>query len=315
MRHTLQELLAVAVTVTVLVGMPFAVFRNGPWTSDGHNRIIHLTGVMKGGVWTDERVNGLNYWWKSFPPAEITIDQGEEVLLRLSSSDVTHSFYVPELGLGPITVKPGHTEEVLFRAEREGRFVYHCITVCGECHYFMKGAVVVLSTDVQARPGEHKTNPECELHDSPGTFPSYVEKGKYLYSSRGCGTCHGSEGKGGIYNPNYVSQFVPRLDDIADKMKIYWEEDAHTVIKLLESGSDLESLEDDPPIDNFSRFIAQYRSIHTKINEGSPKVQRLDRRGPDPPLSMPAWREQLSEEDINSILAYLITLFPWEDFE
>jgi len=45
-----------------------------------------------------------------------------------------------------------------------------------------------------------------------------------------------------------------------------------------------------------------------------PDRQRLDPEGPIPPLYMPSWEMHLSEKEINAVLAYLISEFPWEDY-
>jgi cytochrome c553 len=159
------------------------------------------------------------------------------------------------------------------------------------------------------------SEPYCEIHSSSMNFSSFIERGEYLYKRKGCISCHGNNGKGGVYNPNYVNKFIPRLDELADKMKIYSKDDADTMIKLLESKVDLESLEDNPPIENYTRILAQYNSVCNKILDGSSSLQKLDTDGPKPPLDMPAWEGQLSEEDINQIIAYLITQYPWEKYE
>ncbi|MFQ6113903.1 MAG: c-type cytochrome, partial [bacterium] len=256
MKRGLQEVLATGITISLLIGLPVIVFQNGPWVAKGSTRVIHLTGVMKNGVWTKEEVTGLNYWWKTFHPAKIILREGEEVLLRLSSSDGTHGFYVPELNLGPIQVESGHTVEVWLRADHAGKYTYYCTLVCGECHYYMRGTIEVFAANETFTSYVENADLSCKFHNLPGKFSSIIERGKYLYKRKGCVTCHGEDGKGGVYDPNYVSKFVPRLDILADKMKIYWEEDAEIIIKLLESNTDLESVEDDPPIDSYSRFLA-----------------------------------------------------------
>lgn len=315
MKRGLQELLAVGTTITVLVGLPVGIFQNGPWLAKGATRVIHLTGVMKNGVWTDEEVTGLDYWWKTFHPATIVLREGEEVLLRLSSSDGTHGFYLPELNLGPIQVESGHTVEVPFHATSAGNYTYYCTLVCGECHYFMRGTVRVLAASEKIVPHAENADLSCEFHNPPDSFSSFIDRGGYLYTRKGCVACHGDKGKGGIYNPNYVNKFVPQLDNLADKMKIYWKEDADIIINHLEANADLENLEEDPPIDNYSRFLAQYSSIRNKILNGSALLQMANPDGPRPPLHMPAWEEQLSSKDINAILAYLISQFPWGELE
>ncbi|MFQ5650008.1 MAG: c-type cytochrome [bacterium] len=316
MKWTLKEVLAASVTIVLLIGLPVVVFQNGPWVARGSTRVIHLTGVMANGVWTDEEVTGLNYWRKTFRPATIVLRAGEEVLLRLSSSDGTHGFYVPELNLGPIQVESGHTVEVPLRAQKAGQYTYYCTLVCGECHYFMRGTVKVLAEGeaFASHADEMGTPSLCEYHSPPDEL-SFIERGEYLYKRKGCVTCHGEAGKGGVYNPNYVKEVIPQLNTLAEKMKIDWKEDADILLGLMESGTDLESLEDDPPVWGYSRFLAQYHSIRKKILNGAPSLQKLDPDGPTPPLHMPAWEEELSSEDIDAILAYLINQYPWQDYE
>jgi heme/copper-type cytochrome/quinol oxidase subunit 2 len=60
------------------------------------------------------------------------------------SADVTHSFAIPDLDLGPVTVEPGHVSEVRFTPQEPGEFLTQCATRCGECHEEMLGTIVVL---------------------------------------------------------------------------------------------------------------------------------------------------------------------------
>ncbi|MFQ6607345.1 MAG: c-type cytochrome [Fidelibacterota bacterium] len=315
MKRGFQELLAVGITLVGLAGLPLTIFSYNPSRSYDSLPVIHLTGVMKNGVWTDEEVNGINYWWKSFHPAVLRLQKDNEILLRLTSSDGTHSFYVPELGIGPIQIEAGHTVEITVQPDKIGEFTYYCLTVCGECHYYMRGRVIVTSDTLYKLSNDYSIDTYCTIHNPPENFDSFVAKGEYLYQSKGCITCHGENGAGGVYNPNYINEYVPPLNNLADKMKIYWKEDADIVIDLLTTNVDLNSQEDKSPIENYSRFLAQYHSIHKKILNGSSKLQKLNLELPDPPLTMPSWEEQLSEEDINSILAYLINLYPWDEYE
>lgn len=319
MKKGLPELLATVVTTALLIGLPVIIFQNAPWSARGATRVIHLTGVMKNGVWTDEEVMGLNYWWKTFHPATIVLQEGEEVLLRLSSSDGTHGFYVPELNLGPIQVESGRTVEVRLRAKGAGHYTYYCTLVCGDCHYFMRGTLKVVAADEESisyvDADVQGADRFCELHNPSDTFSSLVERGEYLYKRKGCVACHGDAGEGGVYNPNYVKKYVPQLNNLAEKMKIDWKEDADILIGLMETHTDLESLEEDPPVDGYYRFLAQYNSIRKKIINGAPLLQMSDPGGPIPPLHMPAWENELSSEDIDAILAYLISQYPWEEYE
>jgi mono/diheme cytochrome c family protein len=45
-----------------------------------------------------------------------------------------------------------------------------------------------------------------------------VALGSYLYLEKGCVTCHGIEGQGGIANPNSVNSPVPAHNTTAQKL-------------------------------------------------------------------------------------------------
>lgn len=316
MSNRIQEYSAVIITLVVLIGLPMLIFRYAPWQEQDGRRVIHLTARMDGGVWTANKVNGLNYWWKDFSPSTLVLETGEEVILRLSSSDVTHSFYIPELFPEPVIVKAGYTEEIILKPQVEGEYTYYCTTICGECHYSMQGTILVVTklddNQLVINNTEHAV---CDHLDPPKIFTSVAARGKFLYDNKGCVTCHGQNGQGGINNPNYVNQYVPALNTIAERMKLYWQEDADIIVNLLEEDTHLEALAADPPIEGYNRFLAQFNSYREKIVNGAPQLQKLEREGPEPPLVMPSWEHQLTNDELNAVLAYLISVFPWEDFE
>ena len=115
--------------------------------------MINITAVAAQGIFTEDVVNGWNNWYKTFKRANIILTKGEKVILRFTSVDVTHTFYVPEVGLGPIVVEAGHIYDVPFTANIAGKFTYYCTSVCGHCHNYMRGNFSVIesmSNDQQA---------------------------------------------------------------------------------------------------------------------------------------------------------------------
>ncbi len=72
-------------------------------------------------------------------------------------------------------------------------------------------------------------------------------------------------------------------------------------------------MEDNPPIENYSRFLAQYHSMLDKVKNGALKLQTLNPDGPLPPLYMPAWEYILSDTEIDAVLAYLIKQLDWDE--
>jgi cytochrome c oxidase subunit 2 len=74
---------------------------------------------------------------------EIRVRAGEPVRLRLTSADVTHGFYVPDLGVTSEPISPGAYVTVEFTPDRPGTYVYYCNVLCGHRHGAMIGRLVV----------------------------------------------------------------------------------------------------------------------------------------------------------------------------
>jgi plastocyanin/mono/diheme cytochrome c family protein len=305
--------LGAAITVAGLIGLPIWVVAYNRSLDPSDRTVIHLTGVMKDGAWTTETVNSANYGVKTFEPAEIRLEKGERVLFKLTSADVTHGFYVPELGLGPVEVEPGHVEEINFDADTTGVFTYYCTTVCGDCHHFMRGVIRIGSVDQETDLFTLASAAACAHHASPpGNALSMVERGRSLFETKGCIACHNKSGRGGIRNPNYIRFTVPGLDSLAERMYLYEPEDVDTVLELLQEDADLTALESDPPFRRYNRFLAQYQSVTDVIRNGKPAGHR-DTSLPAPPLNMPSWDSVLSRRDVDALIAYLLTEYPWEE--
>jgi len=74
---------------------------------------------------------------------ELRIPAGRPVLLRLSSPDVIHSFWVPRLA-GKMDVIPGHERRLVIEASQPGRFRGQCAEFCGAGHAHMTLWVLAL---------------------------------------------------------------------------------------------------------------------------------------------------------------------------
>jgi cytochrome c oxidase subunit 2 len=90
---------------------------------------------------------------------EIHIPTGRPVYLALSSTDVIHSFWVPQLG-GKMDMLPGRMQHLLLSADWPGVYRGQCAEFCGEQHAQMALHVVAEAPDAftawlaeQARPG------------------------------------------------------------------------------------------------------------------------------------------------------------------
>lgn len=149
-----KEAAAVLVSVIVLVGLPLALWY---WRSvvlphhyPSGSKVITLTAVANGGIWTEEEVVGWNYWMRKPTRAEeIALKQGDHVVLRLRSVDVLHSFGIPILRLGPVDVPAGHTVQLEFDASRSGTLTFLCWQVCSPEHPNLRGRFMVAASDTE----------------------------------------------------------------------------------------------------------------------------------------------------------------------
>ncbi len=143
-----KEGVGVLAVVLVIVGLPLGLWywraEVVPSRHPSGTKFFHLTAVADGGIWTEEEVVGYNYWLGSPKRVEkIELEQGDHVVLRLSSADVLHTFAIPILRLGPVDVPAGHTVEVEFDAERTGRLTFLCWQMCSPEHPKLKGRFLV----------------------------------------------------------------------------------------------------------------------------------------------------------------------------
>ena len=312
----MKEKLAVVSVVVVLVAVPLTVFyyQNIYRPSRYADRVIAITGVGNRGVWTLDGVSGLNYWWKSFEPATIHLRLNERVVFRVLSADVFHQFYVPELGIGPLNINPGDVEEIRFKAHKAGVFRYYCTSLCGGCHFYMQGWIVITP------PGETPASPQpiaCSLclpaFESPSEADA-VALGEYLYQAMGCITCHGFEGRGGVQNYNYIKKTVPAHDRTAAKIFLEDEQDRNMFMALVRTGLDPNGLQEPPDISRYRLVMSRFNAAVELIRNGK-NAARLNLAGPEPPLQMPAWKDKLNRRQIHAVMAYFISLFSEDEDE
>ena len=122
-------------------------------------------------------ITGHQWWWQvdylhPQPSLRITtanelhLPVGRPVTLLLRSTDVIHSFWVPNLH-GKMDLVPGRLNTTWFRADRPGVFRGQCAEFCGVQHAHMALTVIVESSDDferwvagQRTPAPPPTTPE-----------------------------------------------------------------------------------------------------------------------------------------------------------
>lgn len=308
-----SRLPSLAVMLTLLATVAAVAWWGGALGWRAEPRTFNLTGVGSLGRWTLEPVTGLTYAWKDFAPATLFVETGDDVVIHLRSADVFHRFYLPEFAVGPVDVEPGHTATVRFRASRAGVFQFYCTSMCGACHFQMRGWLVV--TD----PGDEPVIPPtgwtiCIPH--PAGIPEgtgLVDTGRLLFEQKGCVTCHGPRGRGGVSNVNSTNGTAPAHDTTALKLLLRTREDADAFIVLLERTGDLDSASD---TDIAAFPIVRTRFLNARaIIRGGRFTARANPAGPQPPLQMPAWQYLLEERQIDALLAYFVSLQDWSGEE
>ncbi len=153
---------------------------------------------------TTIEVTGHQWYWEfNYPDTEVTLQNelvipaNVPVLLEISSTDVIHSFWVPQLE-GKADAIPGHTNILWFEAD-EGTYAGQCAEFCGREHYAMLFDVKALppdeydawmqdQIDLAAQFQPIGTDMETPL---PAGDPA---SGEALFTELGCNSCHTLDG-------------------------------------------------------------------------------------------------------------------------
>ena len=118
-----------------------------------------------GGKSLQIQVNAQQYLWRYdyenqkdqlFSFHTLYVPVNTTVTLKVTSSDVVHSWWVPKLG-GKVDAVPTYENETWFRAEEEGTFEGVCAELCGDNHADMRTRVVVLPVDDYEAWAEQQT--------------------------------------------------------------------------------------------------------------------------------------------------------------
>ena len=103
-----------------------------------------------------------------------------------------------------------------------------------------------------------------------------IERGKAVFKKFGCIGCHGRDALGGVPNPNAkTKQQVPGL-------------------KFVSEGYNKAEL-------------------RKRILGGQKEINKLDLKGPQPPLYMPGWAGKISDGELADLVEYLMSLLPKEE--
>ncbi|MPY94919.1 MAG: cytochrome c oxidase subunit II [Acidimicrobiia bacterium] len=139
-------------------------------------------------------VVGHQWWWEVryrkegvTTANELHVPVGRPIALRLTSADVIHSFWVPELG-GKLDLLPDGTNTLVLQADQPGEYRGECAEFCGLQHARMRITVV-------AEPAEQFAS-WAAAQQQPAAEPAGVaaRRGQELFLGGDCATCHALRG-------------------------------------------------------------------------------------------------------------------------
>lgn len=169
-------------------------------------------------------LTGHQWWWEAKYPNsgvvtanQIYIPTGERILLKLNSADVIHSWWVPQLGR-KMDMIPGNDNYMWIYAEKEGEYLGSCSEFCGIEHARMRIRVTAL------KPSDFEIWQQNQLQPVATSSNALFLKGKGLFESKTCTSCHAINGTENTENigPN-LTHFASRKRFLAD-MKVNNEE-------------------------------------------------------------------------------------------
>lgn len=144
------------------------------------------------------RVTGYQWGWQFKYPAygirsqELYLPVNEQVLFKMESTDVIHSFWVPEFRVKQDLV-PGRETEVRVTPLQVGRYTLRCSELCGTQHAYMNAPVVVVSREeFDAWVTERQIEAAAALASGPD-----ADRGKEKYLAY-CKACHSIDGSKGV---------------------------------------------------------------------------------------------------------------------
>ena len=114
---------------------------------------------------------------------EIHIPVNRPVVLGLSSTDVIHSFWIPQLG-GKMDMVPGRTNQLVLQATAPGVYRGQCAEYCGEQHARMAMHVVA------HEPADFNVWLAAQAQPARAPVSPLAERGRGAFVQHRCTACH-----------------------------------------------------------------------------------------------------------------------------
>jgi cytochrome c oxidase subunit 2 len=165
-------------------------------------------------------INGFGSQWKwdfeyqengKRTTGELVVPVNQAVKVVLTSRDVLHSFFVPEMRVKTDAIKGQYTY-VSFTPIKTGVYRSYCTEYCGKDHWNMLAELRVVPEAEYTRWVNDKTEKEV----------APFERGKILYVQKGCKSCHSLDGSR-VVGPSWLKiygenrKFIDGTSLIADE--------------------------------------------------------------------------------------------------
>jgi cytochrome c oxidase subunit 2 len=240
-------------------------------------------------------VIGHRWWWEYRYPDhggfvtanEIVIPVDVPVRLEMTAEEagsaeraVIHSFWIPKLG-GKQDVVPGRTTTLNIQADEEGRYLGMCGEYCGLSHANMRARAVAVSQAEFDEWVAQQQQPAAE--PEPGTLAAEGAElfGALENSPRSCVACHAISGRG-----DAQAGVGPDLTHLMSRKEF-----AGAIFDLYERDENGD-FTDEPNTELLAEWLRD-----------PPAMKPMQ---PEDNIGMP--NLNLSDEEIEALVAYLITL-------
>jgi cytochrome c oxidase subunit II len=159
-------------------------------------------------------VIGHRWWWEVrylgmdiVEANEIHIPVGQPVTIHLSSNDVIHSFWVPQL-TGKMDLNPGETNSIWIQADEPGIFRGLCAEFCGLQHANMQFLVVAEAPENFESWMARTSQPAAPPQTAEAQF------GQQVFMGSSCVYCHTIRGT------NASARVGPDLTHLASRLTL-----------------------------------------------------------------------------------------------
>lgn len=127
----------------------------------------------------------------------LVVPAGKDVRLRITSDDVIHAWWVPQLGFKKDAV-PGQFNNIDVHIGEPGTYRGQCAELCGSGHAYMPVVVEAVSPEAYTEwvaQQKQAAAQEAEKASAPYSREVAMSQGKKIYESA-CASCHQSNGQG-----------------------------------------------------------------------------------------------------------------------